>query len=142
MVYNFHCAVGESSAEGKGKGKKKLTKLERRKKAMEEKKLKKKMNSKTKHEPIKTMKSKKSNGNMVKPVYNSEGKMVFSKFDFTEDATAKDKKTNLDPKAALKKIQKLVLAGDMIGEALVPYYRQILPVLNMFKNKRRRFRLN
>jgi len=23
----------------------------------------------------------------------------------------------------------------MIGEALVPYYRQILPVLNMFKNK-------
>ena len=37
---------------------------------------------------------------------------------------------------ALKKIQKLVLAGDMIGEALVPYYRQILPVFNMFKNKR------
>jgi hypothetical protein len=25
----------------------------------------------------------------------------------------------------------------MIGEALVPYYRQILPVFNMFKNKRR-----
>jgi len=24
----------------------------------------------------------------------------------------------------------------MIGEALVPYYRQILPVMNMFKNKR------
>jgi len=23
----------------------------------------------------------------------------------------------------------------MIGEALVPYYRQILPVLNIFKNK-------
>lgn len=37
----------------------------------------------------------------------------------------------------LKKIQKLVLAGEMIGEALVPYYRQILPVFNMFKNKRR-----
>jgi len=36
----------------------------------------------------------------------------------------------------LKKIQKLVLAGEMIGEALVPYYRQILPVFNMFKNKR------
>jgi hypothetical protein len=27
----------------------------------------------------------------------------------------------------------------MIGEALVPYYRQILPVFNMFKNKRRTF---
>ena len=38
----------------------------------------------------------------------------------------------------LKKIQKLVLAGEMIGEALVPYYRQILPVFNMFKNKRRK----
>ena len=38
--------------------------------------------------------------------------------------------------ATLKKIQKLVLAGEMIGEALVPYYRQILPVFNMFKNKR------
>lgn len=36
----------------------------------------------------------------------------------------------------LKKIQKLVTAGEMIGEALVPYYRQILPVFNMFKNKR------
>ena len=36
----------------------------------------------------------------------------------------------------LKKVQKLVLAGEMIGEALVPYYRQILPVFNMFKNKR------
>lgn len=24
----------------------------------------------------------------------------------------------------------------MIGEALVPYYRQILPVFNIFKNKR------
>ncbi|EAS01970.1 parkin co-regulated protein (macronuclear) [Tetrahymena thermophila SB210] len=36
----------------------------------------------------------------------------------------------------LKKIQKLVTSSDMIGEALVPYYRQILPVMNMFKNKR------
>ncbi|CAD8066834.1 unnamed protein product [Paramecium sonneborni] len=36
----------------------------------------------------------------------------------------------------LKKIQKLVKSGQMIGEALVPYYRQILPVMNMYKNKR------
>lgn len=34
----------------------------------------------------------------------------------------------------LKVIQKLVLSGEMIGEALVPYYRQILPVLNIFRN--------
>jgi len=34
----------------------------------------------------------------------------------------------------LKVLQKLVLAGEMIGEALVPYYRQILPMFNLFKN--------
>ena len=34
----------------------------------------------------------------------------------------------------LKVIQKLVLSGQMIGEALVPYYRQILPVFNIFRN--------
>lgn len=32
-------------------------------------------------------------------------------------------------------MQKLVQSGDMIGEALVPYYRQILPILNIYKNK-------
>jgi hypothetical protein len=35
----------------------------------------------------------------------------------------------------LKVLQQLVLSGEMIGEALVPYYRQILPVLNIFKSK-------
>ncbi|CAK0795413.1 unnamed protein product [Prorocentrum cordatum] len=38
----------------------------------------------------------------------------------------------------LKVLQTLVQSGDMIGEALVPYYRQeggILPVLNIYKNK-------
>jgi hypothetical protein len=35
----------------------------------------------------------------------------------------------------LKCLQTLVLSGEMIGEALVPYYRQILPVFNIFKNK-------
>lgn len=35
-----------------------------------------------------------------------------------------------------KKLQKLVLANEMIGEALVPYYRQILPIFNLFKFKR------
>jgi hypothetical protein len=34
----------------------------------------------------------------------------------------------------LKVMQALVTSGEMIGEALVPYYRQLLPVLNMFKN--------
>jgi len=38
--------------------------------------------------------------------------------------------------ATMKVLQCLVLAGEMIGEALVPYYRQILPVFNIFKNKR------
>lgn len=35
----------------------------------------------------------------------------------------------------LKVLQTLVESGEMIGEALVPYYRQILPILNLFKNK-------
>lgn len=34
----------------------------------------------------------------------------------------------------LKILQKLVMSGDMIGEALVPYYRQILPIFNIYKN--------
>merc|ERR1711948_59943 len=34
----------------------------------------------------------------------------------------------------LKVLQKLVLCGEMVGEALVPYYRQILPIFNLFKN--------
>merc|ERR1711869_86215 len=32
---------------------------------------------------------------------------------------------------ALKVLQALVLSGEMIGEALVPYYRQILPIFNI-----------
>jgi len=35
----------------------------------------------------------------------------------------------------LKIIQKLVVSGEMIGEALVPYYRQLLPIFNLYKNK-------
>jgi len=33
----------------------------------------------------------------------------------------------------MKVLQTLVLSGEMIGEALVPYYRQILPVFNIFR---------
>jgi len=33
----------------------------------------------------------------------------------------------------LKVLQQLVVSGDLIGEALVPYYRQLLPVMNLFK---------
>merc|ERR1719313_28595 len=35
----------------------------------------------------------------------------------------------------MKILKQLVLSGDMIGEALVPYYRQILPVFNIFRAK-------
>merc|ERR1719235_1153429 len=35
----------------------------------------------------------------------------------------------------MKILQTLVLSGEMIGEALVPYYRQILPVFNIFRGK-------
>ena len=36
---------------------------------------------------------------------------------------------------ALKVIQKLVLSSDLAGDVLVPFYRQLLPVFNMYKNK-------
>ena len=42
---------------------------------------------------------------LPKPIFNSEGRMVFSKFDFGE-LNAPKEKTN-DPKAALKKIKKV-----------------------------------
>ena len=35
----------------------------------------------------------------------------------------------------LKVIQCLITSGDFIGEALVPYYRQLLPIFNLFKNR-------
>merc|ERR1712137_653752 len=34
----------------------------------------------------------------------------------------------------LKVLQQMVVSGEMIGEALVPYYRQILPIFNIFKH--------
>lgn len=36
----------------------------------------------------------------------------------------------------IKKLQAIAKCGNGVGESLVPYYRQILPVFNMFKNKR------
>jgi hypothetical protein len=35
----------------------------------------------------------------------------------------------------LKILQNLVSSASLVGEALVPYYRQILPVLNIFKQQ-------
>ncbi|XP_003706096.1 parkin coregulated gene protein homolog [Megachile rotundata] len=35
----------------------------------------------------------------------------------------------------LRAIQKLVQSADCVGEALVPYFRQILPVLNLLKDR-------
>ncbi len=36
---------------------------------------------------------------------------------------------------ALKVIQKLVLSSELAGDVLVPFYRQLLPIFNMYKNK-------
>lgn len=43
--------------------------------------------------------------------------------------------------STLRVIQHLVKSGDMVGEALVPYYRQILPALNLFKEKNGKLKL-
>lgn len=51
---------------------------------------------------------------------------------------SKDALNTRDPEIVcnmLKVLQALVLSGDHIGETLVPYYRQILPVFNLFKGK-------
>ncbi|XP_063353784.1 parkin coregulated gene protein [Pelmatolapia mariae] len=37
----------------------------------------------------------------------------------------------------MKVLQHLVMSADKVGEALVPYFRQILTVFNLFKNKRK-----
>eukprot|EP00746_Dinoflagellata_sp_MGD_P009359 gnl/MRDRNA2_/MRDRNA2_119004_c0_seq1.p1 gnl/MRDRNA2_/MRDRNA2_119004_c0~~gnl/MRDRNA2_/MRDRNA2_119004_c0_seq1.p1 ORF type:complete len:296 (+),score=45.90 gnl/MRDRNA2_/MRDRNA2_119004_c0_seq1:62-949(+) len=49
--------------------------------------------------------------------------------------TALNTRDNEVISTVLKVLQGLVLSGEMIGEALVPYYRQILPIFNIFKNK-------
>ena len=35
----------------------------------------------------------------------------------------------------LQLLQKLVCSAELIGEALVPYYRQLLPIFNLYKAK-------
>lgn len=35
----------------------------------------------------------------------------------------------------MRALQRLVRSADCVGEALVPYFRQILPVLNLLKDK-------
>ncbi|XP_029972886.1 parkin coregulated gene protein [Salarias fasciatus] len=36
----------------------------------------------------------------------------------------------------IKVLQHLVMSGDKVGEALVPYFRQILHIFNLFKNNK------
>ena len=43
---------------------------------------------------------------------------------------------------ALKAIVQLVTMVPSVGEALVPYYRQLLPVVNIFKGKNCKFFLS
>ena len=35
----------------------------------------------------------------------------------------------------MKALQQLVVSEERVGEALVPYFRQILPIFRIFKNK-------
>lgn len=35
----------------------------------------------------------------------------------------------------LRLLQKLVVSGERVGESLVPYYRQILPIFNLYKSR-------
>ena len=96
----------KSASKNKDK-KKKLTKAEKRSKAKQDKRLKAKLSrGEQKNSLVKVP----GGAKPAKPVYNSDGKMVFSKFDFTNGECAigggDKKKPVLDPKAALGKIQK------------------------------------
>lgn len=107
---------GKHSKRKGAQQKAKLTKVEKKQKAREEKKLKKKLvqQSLKGNTPAGGKEGgKKANGHMGKQpaVYNAEGKVVFSKFDFTEenatgDGVGKKKKGKIDPKSALQKITK------------------------------------
>lgn len=57
---------------------------------------------------------------------------IFLTYCFLDALNTRNKKVMC---TTLKVLQHLVKSGDLVGEALVPYYRQILPTLNLFKEK-------
>lgn len=59
-------------------------------------------------------------------------------FDFADALNTRNRRVIC---VTLKILQHLVISADMVGEALVPYYRQILPVLNLYKNDNCKYRL-
>ena len=121
---------GDANAQKGRRKKKKLTKAEKKLKAREEKKLKAKL-ARADHKNGGQMLNVPGGAKPAKPVYNNDGKMVFSKFDFgngecaigNDDGTGA-KKQSLDPKAALGKIQKhkeKIKSLQAIGKALLKY---------------------
>jgi len=99
-----------AEAKKQKKLKKQLAKIEKKKAMKDELKMKHKLmklgnnaGNKVKLENLES-----AGGKPVKPVKTSSGKVVFSKFDFTteEGGPGDEKKRELDPKAALKQIQK------------------------------------
>lgn len=94
----------ESLQSGKGPGKNKKNKLSKEEKKA---KLKEELRLKSKLAKINsTSKPLTTNGLSAKPVYNSEGKMVFSKFDLSNGGFGGNKSKKQDPKLALQTIQK------------------------------------
>merc|ERR1712061_434880 len=111
---------------GKGlrtkKAKVKLTKAEKRQKSKLENRLKHKMERINGSESP----SQQTSCPSTKAVYNNEGKMVFSKFDFANRELAgsgsNKKSINLDPKSALNKIKKQkekIQSLEAIGKVIV-----------------------
>merc|ERR1712150_143922 len=91
----------------KNKKNKKLSKEEKKTKLKEELRLKSKLakiNAGTK--PNKTPNGKCVTGSNAKPVYNADGKMVFSKFDLSNGGGQASKSKKPDPKSTLQSIQK------------------------------------
>jgi len=113
---------GENFGQGKKKKKPKLTKAEKRAKSKAEKRLKQKLNKSLAVNGSPAGSPVSMSPNPHKPVYNNEGKMVFSKFDFANGEMVGKSSSSApkggapgggggkpgpkDPKAALNKIKK------------------------------------
>ena len=113
---------GENFGQGKKKKKPKLTKAEKRAKSKAEKRLKQKLNKSLAVNGSPAGSPVSMSPNPHKPVYNNEGKMVFSKFDFANGEVVGKSSSSApkggapgggggkpgpkDPKVALNKIKK------------------------------------
>ncbi len=129
---NDFVRTGNKGESSKKERKPRLSPAERRQKAREAKRMRRKLakaagkKGQGASSPVKK-KTKKTSATPTKPIFNSEGKVVFSKFDFSgengggdgEDKAKKRHRGKADPKAALEQIRRQkekIQSLEAIGE--------------------------